>query len=112
MIRAKLWRQHFIANQPKALYATIEKDYFTISKQLGMSRGYLVSHPVRHLGRSPETDPLYGVWKVLYAKGLTREDFGLWKQDFIMTETEYQFLKKWGYPEAQLHRIKGHLTKN
>jgi glycosyltransferase involved in cell wall biosynthesis len=112
MIKAELWRQHFTTQQPKALYATIEGDYSKISKGLGMTRGYLVSHPARHLGRSPETDPLFGVWKVLYAKGLTREDFSLWKQNFTMMEIEYQFLKKWGYPEAQLNRIKDHLTKN
>jgi len=106
MMRKALWAQHFAVVRSSGLYATIEGEYYAISSHLGMERGYLVSHPVKHLGRTEQADLLYGVWKILYAKGKTREDFTCWRQGFTITPAEFAFLKGWGYPEGQLEAIK------
>ncbi|KKM08857.1 hypothetical protein SY88_22425 [Clostridiales bacterium PH28_bin88] len=111
MMRRELWARHFSREGRRALYATFEGDYFEISSRLGMKRGYLVSHPVRHLGRSNQTDLLYGVWKILYARGITRRDLVGWRKDFKLTPQEYSYLKQWGYSERQLEQVKAEIGR-
>jgi GT2 family glycosyltransferase len=85
MLERRMWQQHFVYDQPGFYHGGEEVFYAQQARNLGKSRGYLVSHPGVHLARTPATDPLYGVWKVLSASGhpaACHEDFARWRERF------------------------------
>ena len=111
MIRKKLWEQHFKINET-GLYGGEEMHFMKKAAALGMRKGYIVSHLCKHLGRTPESDPLYGAWKIFYGfKGSTRLDYPEWRKNFSLGQPEVELLKQVGYPDDQIAEIK-HLLKN
>lgn len=114
MIRRDLWRKHFFYRNP-GLYGWEEHFFLERINKLGKKQGFLLSHPCRHLCRTRGTDPLYGVWKVLYAykypdAGLA--NFPLWRKSFQPTLQMVEFLRQKGYTEVtieQLHSMKAKL---
>ena len=110
MIKRSLWRIHFIIPS-QSLYGDDEHFYMEKAKTLGMKKGYLVSHQCEHLARLPESDPLYGAWKIFYLANHTRADFAQWRKTFTLGESEMRIFKQFNYPEDQIRLIKTILSK-
>lgn len=103
MLRRDLWSQ--LVFQDPRLYGYEDGYYQTRAQQLGLSVGYLVSHPSVHLARSEhDPEPLYGAYKVLYAWGLTTSDFADWLAS-DWTEAYSQALVGFGYSPEFVRQI-------
>lgn len=100
MINRTLWRTHFIIND-QSLYGGDESFYAQKAAQLGMKKGYLVSHQCIHLARTIGSDPLYGAWKIFYLNG-NHLDFTKWRQTFTLGPAELTVLKQFQYPADQI----------
>lgn len=106
MIQRKLWKAHFVLSK-LPLYGVGERHYYHKSHELGLKRAYLVSHVCTSLGRTEESDPLYGAWKLFYVKLKDqRMGFPEWKKNFEFDPKAVQIMKDFGYPDAQIAKIK------
>ncbi|HBG15455.1 MAG TPA: hypothetical protein DDW93_01625 [Firmicutes bacterium] len=112
MIKKQLWKKHFfMTNLP--LYGVGERDYERKANNLGLKKAYLTSHVCTSLGRTEESDPLYGAWKLFYVKKKThRSEFNEWKSSFLIGPEEAEIMRKFGYPENQIEEIRALLAKN
>ena len=110
MINKQLWRKHFyLTDLP--LYGVGERDYERKANQLGLKKAYLTSHVCTSLGRTEESDPLYGAWKLFYVKKKeTRSDFETWKKSFVLGPAEAEIMRRFGYPENQIAEVRTLLT--
>ncbi|NLC53193.1 MAG: glycosyltransferase family 2 protein [Firmicutes bacterium] len=110
MIDKQLWRKHFyLTDLP--LYGVGERDYERKANQLGLKKAYLTSHVCTSLGRTEESDPLYGAWKLFYVKRKeTRSDFETWKKSFVLGPAEAEIMRRFGYPEHQIAEVQTLLT--
>ncbi|NLW47752.1 MAG: glycosyltransferase family 2 protein [Firmicutes bacterium] len=106
MIKKSLWRSHFVMkNLP--LYGVGERYYERKANQIGLKKAYLVSHVCTSLGRTKESDPLYGAWKLFYVKMKDRRaEFEEWKQFFAIGPEEAEIMRRFGYPEQQITEIR------
>ncbi len=111
MIKRKLWQTQFVMTK-LPLYGVGERDYTRKANELGLKKAYLTSHICTSLGRTEESDPLYGAWKLFYVK-LKRQrlDFPNWKKTFQLGPNEIKIMKEFGYPEVQIEEIKKLLSK-
>lgn len=83
MLSRELWAREFIFDDGR-LYGFEDLYYWSRAHALGLKAGYLVSHPSRHLGRGgQDPEPLYGVYKVAYAWGLTSVDYPSWLREAV-----------------------------
>lgn len=112
MIKKQLWKKHFImTNLP--LYGVGERDYERKANKLKMKKAYITSHVCTSLGRTEESDPLYGAWKLFYVKMKNqRSEFKEWKESFIIGPKETEIMRNFGYPEDQIEEIRTLLAKN
>lgn len=78
MLKKELWQVHFSELIKSDLYGIVGY-YPEKASQLGMKTTYILSHMPEHLGRSIETDLLYGAYKVIYTFELTRDDYTTWR---------------------------------
>ncbi len=110
MIKKSLWQSHFVMkNLP--LYGVGERYYERKANQLGLKKAYLTSHICASLGRTRESDPLYGAWKLFYVKMKDkRAGFEDWKKSFAIGPEEAEIMRKFGYPEQQIAEIKDLLS--
>jgi hypothetical protein len=111
MIKRKLWKSHFVmSNLP--LYGVGERYYTHKARELGLKKAYLTSHVCTSLGRTKESDPLYGAWKLFYVKLKDqRFEYPEWKKSFKLGKDEIKIMKDFGYPEDQIEGIKELLYK-
>jgi hypothetical protein len=78
---------------------------------LGLKKAYLTSHVCTSLGRTEESDPLYGAWKLFYVKKKDhRSDFENWKKRFALGPEEVEIMRRFGYPESQIEEVRALLT--
>lgn len=94
-VKKTLWKQYFsnIKLERIPLY-DIDALYATIANNIGMEAGYVISHFAKHLGRSKESDQLYGAWKIFYICDLTVEDYVGWRNNKkTLTQIEESTLK-------------------
>ncbi|HDR4948342.1 TPA: glycosyltransferase family 2 protein [Bacillus cereus] len=108
MLKKTLWKQYFsnIKLERIPLY-DIDVHYGTIANNIGMEAGYIISHFAKHLGRSKESDQLYGAWKILYVCDLTLEDYVGWRNNKkTLTQIEESTLKKYGYNDVLIDYLK------
>ncbi len=115
MLPGPLWRRHFSFRQP-GLYGWEDVTFYPRkAEELGKSFGYLISHPARHLGRSRLTDPLYGMWKVLYAcrhPDVLEGDFAAWRESPRLDVRAKQILLSNHYPLEDLEQHFGPLEES
>lgn len=106
MIKKNLWKKHFyLTNLP--LYGVGERDYERKANALGLKKAYLTSHVCTSLGRTEESDPLYGAWKLFYVKKKDqRSDFQTWKKSFQLGPEEMEIMRRFGYPEKQIDEVR------
>lgn len=111
MIPRRLWRtKYMMRNLP--LYGVGERYYNQITHELGLRKAYLASHVCTSLGRTKESDPLYGAWKLFYAKQKeNRADFPQWQKNFQLGSEETQIMRDFGYPDDQIAEIKSLLKR-
>ncbi|PGZ93590.1 hypothetical protein COE51_23530 [Bacillus pseudomycoides] len=112
MIKKAIWQQYFsnIHLTDRHLYA-IDANYKVKANELGMKTAYIISHMAEHLGRTQESDLLYGAWKVLYAYALTREEYTAWRKNKTsFTTNEEHSLRNFGYPKIQIDELKKLIT--
>ncbi|MDP5275509.1 glycosyltransferase family 2 protein [Chengkuizengella axinellae] len=110
MIKKSLWNEHFNIKEPLHWYGTDLK-YKRKAAEKGMDTGMILSHMVEHLARTEQSDPLYGVWKVIYTEGLTQKNYKYWKENKnSLTPVEECELIQFGYPKSQIIEIE-HLLK-
>lgn len=118
MLSQELWRRHFTFDVPGFYSGAEEALYAGTARALGRAAGYVVSHPTEHLARTPWTDPLYGVWKVLAANGhppALEGDFGRWKSRLadaaerarLLDAAARKLLVDFGYPAEEVDRLAG-----
>ena len=105
MIRKSLWKKHFLLTD-LPLYGVGERNYSTKAKELRLKKAYLISHVCSSLGRTAESDPLYGAWKLFYVKLKDKSDFPEWKKTFFLGEEEVKIMRSFGYPEEQIQEIR------
>lgn len=106
MFTRRLWQAHFILS-PQGIYGNDDSRSAQIAARLGLKKGYLVSHPCKHLGRTSECDPLYGAWKLFYHQKITSLDFAVWRSSVTrLTPVEEAALREFGYPDSQIETIK------
>lgn len=106
MIKKSLWQSHFVMkNLP--LYGVGERYYERKANELGLKKAYLASHICSSLGRTKESDPLYGAWKLFYVKMKDkRANFEDWKKFFSIGPEEAEIMSKFGYPEKQITEVR------
>lgn len=106
MIKKSLWQTHFVMkNLP--LYGVGERYYERKANQLGLKKAYLTSHICTSLGRTKESDPLYGAWKLFYVKMKDqRAGFEEWKKFFTIGPAEAEIMRRFGYPNEQIWEIR------
>lgn len=106
MIDKQLWRKHFyLTDLP--LYGVGERHYERKANKLGLKKAYLTSHICTSLGRTEESDPLYGAWKLFYVKKKeARSDFETWKKSFVLGPAEAEIMRRFGYPEHQIAEVR------
>jgi glycosyltransferase involved in cell wall biosynthesis len=112
MMRKATWQQYFshIHLTDRHLYA-IDANYKVKANELRMKTAYIISHMAEHLGRTQESDLLYGAWKVFYAYALTRADYTEWRKNKTsFTIDEEHSLRNFGYPEIQIEELKKLIT--
>ncbi len=106
MIKKQLWQQHFqIPNNDRTLYGNDESFFMAKAQNLGLKKGYLVSHQCQHLARNHQSDPLYGVWKIFYLAKHTTADFNLWRQTAKLGPTERSILAAFQYPASEIRLV-------
>jgi GT2 family glycosyltransferase len=111
MIRRSLWLTHFQIANP-LIYGDDESFYHHKAKELGLRKGYLVSHQCEHLARTPNSDPFYGAWKIFYLIGDTRDDCSQWRQSFRIGDREMEVFRLFNYPKEQIQLLKTLLAQN
>lgn len=111
MLSAELWAREFSHLQMNRFYFGTRFYYYQRAKKIGRTSGYLISHWVHHLGRTAEADLLYGAWKVLYAKKITRKDYAGWRQQEGLTKKCIHVLENFGYPPEELLAMQELLKK-
>ncbi|WP_224752266.1 glycosyltransferase family 2 protein [Metabacillus arenae] len=107
MLKKSIWKKYFSDSNlvNKDLYG-IDGYYKNKANQLGMRTGYILSHVPEHLGRTKHSDLLYGAYKVIYAYGLTKEDFVTWRRRKpTFTAKEKIALLKFGYHETEIKNL-------
>ncbi len=106
MIKKSLWRTHFVMNN-LPLYGVGERYYERKASQLGLKKAYLISHICTSLGRTKESDPLYGAWKLFYVKMKNkRAGFEEWKKFFAIGAEEAEIMRRFGYPNEQIAEVR------
>ena len=106
MIKKSLWRTHFLMKD-LPLYGVGERYYERKANQLGLKKAYLTSHVCTSLGRTKESDPLYGAWKLFYVKKKDRRaSFEEWKKFFTIGPGEADIMRRFGYPEQQIAEVR------
>lgn len=110
MIRKQVWQKDFFLTD-LPLYGVGERDYERKANALGLKKAYLTSHVCTSLGRTEESDPLYGAWKLFYVKKKDkRSDFDNWKKRFILGPEEVVIMRRFGYPESQIDEVRALLA--
>lgn len=105
MMKRDLWKSHFVMTK-LPLYGVGERDYELKATKLGLKKAYLTSHVCTSLGRTGESDPLYGAWKLFYVKLKDRRlEFPEWRKSFTIGPGEIDIMKKFGYPDGQIAEI-------
>ncbi|MDA8234756.1 MAG: glycosyltransferase [Clostridia bacterium] len=107
MFRREEWFKHFVFRDSR-LYGYEEDWVFQQIKKMGRRQGYLISHRVLHLARRGEDDPLYGMWKVLYAFKFPDpliNSFPVWRKSFKPTTKMVSYLRNWGYRNLTLEKM-------
>lgn len=111
MINRKLWKSKFVMSD-LPLYGVGERYYTHKANELGLKKAYLASHMCTSLGRTRESDPLYGAWKLFYVRLKDqRSDFPEWKKTFNLNIEEAKIMQDFGYPDDQIEEIKKLLTE-
>jgi GT2 family glycosyltransferase len=110
MIRKQLWSKHFVISKT-GLYGGEEFYYMQKATELGLKKGYLLSHVANHLGRTAQADPLYGAWKFFYGVGQTGAGYEEWRLCFTPNENDLNSMRRFGYPEDQIEEIRTLLAK-
>ncbi len=112
MFKRDVWRAHFII-PTQGIYGNDDNYSSQVAKQLGLKLAYLVSHPCVHLARTPESDVLYGAWKLLYAHKTTTIDFPVWRKTVTQIHPrEENIMRNFGYSARQIQEIKRLIRKN
>jgi hypothetical protein len=110
MIKKEVWQKDFFLTD-LPLYGVGERDYERKANALGLKKAYLTSHVCTSLGRTEESDPLYGAWKLFYVKKKDhRSDFENWKKRFALGPEEVEIMRRFGYPESQIEEVRALLT--
>jgi glycosyltransferase involved in cell wall biosynthesis len=105
MIKKNIWKRHFVNVVTGDIYG-IDGYYQQKANALGMKTAYLLSHEPVHLVRTDEADPLYGAYKVIYAFGVSKQDYPSWrlgKSQF--TFNEQRALMQWGYNSFEIAKL-------
>ncbi len=106
MIKKSLWRSHFVMNN-LPLYGVGERFYERKASQMGLKKAYLTSHICTSLGRTKESDPLYGAWKLFYVKMKDkRASFEEWQRFFTIGDKEAEIMHRFGYPTEQIAEVR------
>jgi len=106
MIKKSLWQTHFVMNS-LPLYGVGERYYERQANQLGLKKAYLTSHICSSLGRTKESDPLYGAWKLFYVKMKDkRAGFEEWQKFFTIGDEEAEIMSRFGYPNEQIEEVR------
>ena len=107
MMDRGIWIKHFSHLKNKSIYGDFEPVYYRALQKSGHKCGYLTTYFVRHLGRTKESDILYGAWKVLFGLyNSTELEFDKWLLSGQLTSEDIQRLKKFGYPQEQIEEIR------
>lgn len=102
MTERSVWQHCFSGLIGHGVYDFIEPVYFQALKQCEKKSAYLTSHYVKHLARTEQSDLLYGIWKVLYAKNFTKLPFEEWREEGYLCSKTYNALMEFGYSEQHL----------
>lgn len=105
MMEGELWENEFSSLKMNKYYFGTRFLYYGGAQKIGKTCGYIISHWVNHLGRTVESDLLYGAWKVLYAKKITKNDYTRWREQEVLSKESIDVLRAFGYPSEQLSLI-------